>query len=182
MNTSANLQKPNLEEFKDRFADSILKETNFFGEPAFDIQPHSLMEILSFLKNTPAYGYEVLMDLSAVDYLEPTKHTKVFYHLHHPENYSRLRISVSISREGTLPSVTPLWKGANWYERELFDLFGIHFENHPDLKRILMPDDWRGHPLLRDYALTEESVEFKHGVEPKVPSEIIPYVKYTKAS
>jgi len=70
-----------------------------------------------------------------------------------------------------------LWEGADWYERELYDLFGLYFDGHPDLKRILMPDDWKGHPLRRDYALTEEPVEFKHGVKPKVPSEVIPYVK-----
>lgn len=121
-------------------------------------------------------GFKVLMDLSAVDYLYPTARTKVFYLLHNPANFSRVRIEVFVARGESLPSVTSLWEGANWYERELYDLFGVLFDDHPNLERILMPDDWTGHPLRRDYPLTEEAVQFKHGVTPKIPSEIIPYV------
>lgn len=171
-----------VKQLKSRFAQSIIKETAFLGETTLDIHQNSLIDILSFLKKDPACGYEVLMDLTGVDYSEPVKGTNVVYWLHNPSNYQRLRIVVFVKREETLPSVCSLWKGANWFERELFDLFGIRFENHPDLKRILMPDDWRGHPLQKDYSLTEEPVEFKHGVEPKVPSEIIPYVKSAEKS
>ena len=86
-------------------------------------------------------------------------------------------MTVSLARGEEIQTVTDLWAGADWYERELYDLFGIHFHGHPDLTRILMPDDWHGHPLRKDYALTEEPVEFKHGVKPKLPSQIIPNVK-----
>lgn len=149
------------------------EETHFAGETTLIASKGDFKKILLFLKRQ---GFKVLMDLTGVDYLQPEKRTKVVYWLHNPENFERIRVAVFAEREATLPTVTDLWEGANWYERELFDLFGIRFDDHPDLKRILMPDDWVGHPLLRDYALTEESVEFKHGVKPKVPSEIIPNV------
>ncbi len=130
--------------------------------------------LINTLEAHKANGFSVLMDLTAVDY---TSHMKVLYMLHNPSNYERILLNVTISRNEPLPTCTKLWEGANWYERELFDMFGIVFDGHPDLTRILMPDDWQGHPMRRDYPLTEVPVEFKHGVEPKIPSEIIPYVR-----
>ncbi len=153
---------------------AIQNEVTFLGEMTIEVQKEQLKNALSYLKQS--CGFEVLMDFTGVDYILPEKRTKVIYWLHNPENLQRLRLILFVGRDESLPSVTDLWEGADWYERELWDMFGVHFENHPDLKRILMPDDWKGHPLRRDYALTEEPVEFKHGVKPKVPSEIIPYV------
>jgi NADH-quinone oxidoreductase subunit C len=151
----------------------IENTTEFRGETTIEVRKEYLKQALTVLKK----NYEVLMDLSGVDYLEPMKMTKVFYWLHNPKNYERIRVVVYVERDGSLPTVTDLWRGANWFERELYDLFGVKFEGHPHLTRILMPDDWVGHPLRKDYALTEEPVEFKHGVKPKIPSEIIPDVK-----
>lgn len=160
---------------KEVFGSGIESESRSNGQISIQVSKDHIWEILSFLKNTPEPGYSVLMDLTGVDYLTPFKHTKIVYWLHNPKTLSRIRICTLIKREETLPSVTSLWAGADWYERELFDLFGINVSDHPDLKRILMPDDWKGHPLRRDYALTEEAVEFKHDVKPKIPSEIIPH-------
>lgn len=164
-------------EVKKRFEGAVINEIKFMDEVTLEVSKRQLKPILSFLKQVEGPGFEVLMDLTGVDYLAPTKHTKVVYWLHNPVDYERIRIVVLAPRGERIPSVTDLWEGADWYERELFDLFGVNFEDHPDLKRILMPDDWNGHPLQKDYALTEEPVEFKHGVVPKVPSEIIPYAR-----
>lgn len=153
--------------------------TEFLGETTVEVCKTDLIEVLSFLKES---GFDVLTDLTGVDYLKPKKQTKVIYWLRNLESFERIRVVVIVERGESLPSVVYLWEGSNWYERELFDLFGVLFEEHPHLVRILMPDDWEGHPLRKDYALTEESVEFKHGVKPKVPSEIIPNAKSFEAT
>lgn len=155
----------------------ILNRTDFLGEITLEVLPSDLREILNFFKTS---SYRVLMDLTATDYINKTKRTKLIYWMHNPESLERVRIVVFVSRGESIASITDIFPGSAWYERELFDMFGIHFEGHVDLKRILMPDDWKGHPMLRDYALTEVPVEFKHGVQPKVPSEIIPKVNKLK--
>lgn len=162
-----------IQELKSKYGPAILRESECCGQNTLEIRKENLIEMLSFLKQTPAPGYEVLMDLTGVDYLQPVMGTNVVYWLHNPTDFQRIRIVVFAHRDEALPSVVHLWEGADWYERELFDLFGVRFDGHPDLKRLLMPDDWKGHPLRKDYPLTEEPVAFKHGVKPKVPSEII---------
>lgn len=162
-----------VQQLKNKFKDVVLNEVDFLGEITLEIGKEQLVEVLRFFKQTPEPGYEVLMDLTGVDYLGPVERTKVVYWLHNPTNFERMRVIVYAKRGEALPSITSLWEGADWYERELFDLFGVNFDGHPNLTRILMPDDWQGHPLRRDYPLTEEPVQFKHGVKPKLPSEII---------
>ena len=160
---------------KSKFSSSILEEINFHGQTTLSIDKKIILELMTLLKDE--LKFDILMDLTGIDYLFPKKHTKIVYLLHNLKNAQRIFITTQVDREEFLPSVTEIFEGANWYERELFDLFGVHFENHKEMKRILMPDDWEGHPLRKDYALTEQPVQFKHGVKPKNPSEIIPYVK-----
>lgn len=165
----------------------ISNHFNFLNELTLEVSKENLISLLTFLKQTPEPGFEVLMDLTAVDYIYPKTQTKVVYWLHNPTTLNRVRVIVFAIREmhnselPMIPSVTGLWEGANWYEREVFDFYGVKFTNHPNMTRLLMPDDWQGHPLRKDYPLTEESVEFKHGVKPKVPSEIIPNSKKLNA-
>ncbi len=163
-----------IEKIKTTFPDAVLEEITFKEQTTLVATLEKGKKILASLKEA---GFETLIDLTAVDYLKPEPQTKVIYHLLDPKTYQRIRIAVWVKRHETIPSVTDVWAGANWYERELFDLYGVRFIGHPDLKRLLMPDDWEGHPLRKDYALTEEAVEFKNNVKPKVPSEIIPHVQ-----
>lgn len=166
-----------IQHLKEIFPTAILQETDFLNQITLEVDAGRLKEILSFLKQVPGPGYEVLMDLTGVDFLHPHKRTQVIYWLHNPTNLERIRITVFVHRDASLPTVTDLWEGANWYECELFDFFGVRFDGHPHLTRLLMPDNWEGHPLRRDYPLTEEPVQFKHHVKPKVPSQIISYDK-----
>lgn len=166
--------KEALEQIKTAYSDAIVEEVTFKEQTTVVVKAQKVKTILAYLKEI---GFETLIDLTAVDYLEPEVQTKVIYHLLEPKSYDRIRIATWVQRDEKIDSVTSLWSGANWYERELFDLYGILFEGHPDLQRILLPDGWTGHPLRKDYALTEEAVQFKNGVKPKVPSEIIPHVK-----
>lgn len=165
-----------LDQIKSSFGAAILNAEESFDIVTIEVGKGRLKDVLNTLKSAE-HGYEVLMDLTGVDYIQPTKQTKVVYWLHNPTNYSRIRVVLYAARDEAIPTVCDLWAGAAWYERELYDLFGIRFEGHRDLKRILMPDNWEGHPLLKDYPLTEVPVQFKHGVKPKIPSQIIPYVK-----
>lgn len=163
---------------KEKFGSAVLNEISCCDQLSLEVTQSGLKEILRFLKES---GYEMLIDLTAVDYLAPHPRTEVIYFLYDTLQHHRLNIILTAERLSTILSVTDIWAGAGWYEREVYDLYGLHFEGHPDLKRILMPDDWKGHPLLKDYALTEEPVEFKHGVIPKVPSAIIPHFKGSHA-
>jgi len=171
-----------IEVLKARLPGAVIEVSEFHDEVTVTIAKESLVEALRILKQSPSPGYQNLVDLTGVDYIEPEMVTKVVYLLQNPETLERLRLAVMVDRHEKLMTITSLWRGADWYERELFDLFGVEFEGRASTERILMPDDWYGHPLRKDYALTEESVEFKHGVKPKVPSEIIPNVKRIQKS
>jgi NADH-quinone oxidoreductase subunit C len=120
-------------------------------------------------------GFTRLSYLTAVDWHEKKGHFELLYFLHALSAAQRLVVKVSLDRaQPHIASVSRVWPAANWYERELFDLFGIRFQDHPGLRRILMPDDWVGHPLRKDYPLTEEPVHFLERPAPRLPSELIP--------
>ncbi|MBS1959271.1 MAG: NADH-quinone oxidoreductase subunit C [Bdellovibrionales bacterium] len=109
--------------------------------------------IIDFLRSTKdRYGYSFLSDMTAVDE-EGDPRFFVVYHLMHLETKARVRIKTRVADGEKMPTAIPLWEGANWAEREIYDMFGIHFEGHPDLRRILMDQRWEGHPLRKDYPL-----------------------------
>lgn len=105
------------------------------------------------LKALKEYGYEILSELSGVDFIEKKGGIEVFYQLLSLKHKRRVRIKCLVKSGEFLQSVSEVYKSANWSERELYDMMGVWFKNHPNLKRILMPDDWYGHPLLKSYPL-----------------------------
>jgi NADH-quinone oxidoreductase subunit C len=122
------------------------------GELTLEIAPAKIVSVCGFLKFDQKFIR--LSTVTAVDRYPAEPRFEIVYHLHSIERNLRLRLKARISgSEPVIESVTSVWRSANWYEREVFDLFGVTFTNHPDLTRIMMPDDWEGHPLRKDYPI-----------------------------
>jgi NADH-quinone oxidoreductase subunit C len=140
-------------QLREQFAASIIDVVEFRGEVTVTVKKDAIIDVLSFLKQS--LQYNLLTDLTAVDYLgKKEERFMMVYLLFSIPNKDRLRIKTPVHEaDCRIPSATQVWRTANWLEREVFDLFGITFDNHPDLRRILMTDDWEGHPLRKDYPL-----------------------------
>jgi NADH-quinone oxidoreductase subunit C len=122
------------------------------GETTVFIRREHIRRVAEFLATEPSLGFTFLSDVTSVDRFPLEPRFEVIYHLLSLERRERLRLKVRLpGNEPVIASVTPVWPTANWHERESFDLMGIRFEGHPDLRRILMPDDWEGNPLRKDY-------------------------------
>jgi NADH-quinone oxidoreductase subunit C len=135
-----------------RFADSIISTKKFRDEVTVTISKEYLTSICGFLKDNLQFNF--LTDVTAVDYMRKAPRFMMVYHLLSIPGKERIRLKAPVSEsDPTIDSLVPLWRTANWLEREVFDLFGITFNNHPDLRRILLTDDWTGHPLRKDYPL-----------------------------
>jgi NADH-quinone oxidoreductase subunit C len=143
-----------VERLKEKFPQAVEETVYFRDEYTVRIAREHLLEVARFLKEDPEYGFNFLSDLCGVDYMGREPRFEVVYHLYSMEHKHRLRMKVSLS-EGDLsiPSVTPVWKTANWHERECFDLLGIIFTNHPDMRRILTPEGFTDYPLRKDFPL-----------------------------
>lgn len=127
------------------------------GEWTLEIAPAKIVSVCGFLKYDEKFAR--LSSVTAVDRYPAEPRFEVVYHLQSLERKQWLRLKCRVSgSEPEIESVTSVWRGANWYEREVFDLFGLRFRNHPDLRRIMMPDDWQGHPLRKDYPVTGSRV------------------------
>lgn len=123
------------------------------GELTIEVLPENILEACRIAKEQ--LKFERLSTVTAVDRYPSEPRFEVVYHLHSVSTRQRLRLKARVTEQkAEIDSVTPVWIGADWYEREVWDLFGIRFLNHPNLKRIMMPDDWEGYPLRRDYPVT----------------------------
>ena len=139
---------------RERFPEAVLEAATARNEVTVAVARAAIEPVCRFLRDELDLGFDYLSDLTAVDRLglrEPGPRFEVVYHLYSMVRRTRLRLKVRAADGEPVPSVTPVWEGANWFEREVFDLFGIPFAGHPDLRRILMPEDWVGHPLRKDF-------------------------------
>lgn len=117
------------------------------------VKKEDLYDFMKFLKTDEKLKFNMIVDVTAVDYPEVKPRFEIVYHVYSIDNNIRLRIKSKVEENDSLESVTSLWKGAEWLEREVFDMFGITFNNHPDLRRILMNEDFKYYPLRKDFPL-----------------------------
>jgi NADH-quinone oxidoreductase subunit C len=152
---------------KQKFADRILEIVDKKPDPFMVVEPQAIVEVCRFLKEEPAFTMDCLSNESGVDYKD---RCEVVYHLFSYRHRHQAVLKVKLPRENpSVETVENLWKSANWMEREIFDLVGVNFEGHSDLRRILMPEDWPGHPLRKDFV---EPLEY-HGISTVRESAII---------
>jgi NADH-quinone oxidoreductase subunit C len=156
---------------KERFADKILNISHFREELTILVEADALAEMIDYLRAAPEFTYNFLTDLTATDWPDDEKRHEVVYLLYSFDNHSYIRLKVRLAEGEKLPSLTPIWDIANWFEREVYDLYGVEFEGHPNLTRILTPDGFEGFPLRKDYPLTYELPRFTHNKSE--PPEVI---------
>jgi NADH-quinone oxidoreductase subunit C len=130
-------------------ADSLTGALYDRGELTLTVPSESIVDALTAIRDA---GYNAFEDVTAVDWLPSEPRFQLSYHIVSHQYKERIRIKTWVtSDDPAIQSITPVWPGANYYEREVFDLFGIRFEGHPNLRRILMPEEWIGHPMRKDY-------------------------------
>ena len=153
-------QYPVVLALEESFPGAILDGHDQLGELTLVIAAARIVEVCGALKH--AHEFLRLSSITAVDWHPADPRFDVVYHLHSVERNQRVRLKCKLAAtDPEIDSMTAVWPGANWYEREMFDLFGIGFRNHPDLRRILMPDDWEGHPLRKDYPVHGYKYSYK---------------------
>lgn len=138
-----------------RFADSIEEVIEAASEITVVVKREGLIPLMTYLRDEPSLRFNYLSDVAGLDLGEfATPRFSVAYHLYSLTHNHRLRVKVFLDEEdASLPTLWNVWKSSNWLEREVYDMFGIRFEGHPDLRRILMPADYEGHPLRKDFPM-----------------------------
>ncbi len=152
-----------LEHIHEKASKYLIKDSVDSGDAVVHLAPETAAEFFSLLKEDPGLRFDMLSSITAVDWMNKrTERFEVVYHIYSMTNRVRLRAKVPVSEaRPEVESVTHLWSSANFLEREVFDMYGIRFRNHPNLKRILMYEEFVGHPLRKDYPL--------RGKQPRVP-------------
>ena len=143
-----------LTRLQENFPEAILGAHSRLGEDTAILKPEGLLRVARFLKQEPRLRFDFLMDLTAVDHWKRKPRFELVCHLYSRTNNARLRLKAPLGGASPeAPSLTSVWPAADWYEREVFDMFGIRFRGHPDLRRILMYQEFQGHPLRKDYPI-----------------------------
>jgi NADH-quinone oxidoreductase subunit C len=158
-----------VQQLSNRFPDALQEHGEFRGELTIVVDPARLVEVARFLKEEQ--GFDYFLYNTAVDWPARQPRFDVVWEVRSLKNKTRIRIKTRAAMpEPTVPTLTSVWRAADWHERETWDLLGIRFQGHPDLRRILMPETWEGHPLRKDYVSFGEPVIFSdqklEGLEP----------------
>jgi NADH-quinone oxidoreductase subunit C len=142
-----------VKKLRGRLDGAITEASEFIGQLSIRVSPPRIVEVCELLKRDAETPFDYLSDLTCVHYPDRDAPFEVVYNLYSIKANERVRLKVGIGEDEEVESVTGVWPAANWMEREVFDLFGVRFRNHPDLRRLLLPPDWEGHPLRKDYPL-----------------------------
>ena len=159
--SSGRREPPVVARIRERFPEAIEDVTNFRGQLTVRIRNEDIRRVCEFLRDEPGQEFGMLADLCGVDMIKLREIPRfdVVYHLYSVTRNQTLRLKASVDEWGSIDSVTPVWPGANWQERETYDMLGIVFDGHPDLRRILLPDDWHEFPLRKDVAQEGDRAE-----------------------
>jgi NADH-quinone oxidoreductase subunit C len=169
-----------LDKLKQRFAGAILETHSDFGDDTALVDAAEWRAVGKFLRDDPALAFDLPVDLCGVDYPRRTPRMEVVLHLYSTSKHHRVRVKARVGDEdmdgAELDSLTTIWPGLNWLEREVFDMSGVRFRGHPDLRRILMYPEFQGHPLQRTYPaqLTQPLVRYRTEDEAGMPLEKLP--------
>jgi NADH-quinone oxidoreductase subunit C len=157
---------PMVNKLKAQFGSGIAEASTYLGQNYMVADRSLIPDLLHVVRDQEQFDYCV--DITAVHYPKREKQFDVIWILYSFPKNERIRVKTLIAEAESLPSVTEIWPTANWLEREVFDMFGIRFDGHPDLKRILLPEDWKGHPLRKDYGIIQQDqdwVKINLGIE-----------------
>jgi NADH-quinone oxidoreductase subunit C len=147
---------PQVDAIKERFGGAVIEALTFRNQNWITLALEQLLAVCQFLLSPEGGGFDYLADETAVDYPKREKRFEIVYIIYSFTRNERLRLKVAAGENDEVPSVVGLWPVANWLEREIYDMFGVRFSGHPDLKRILLPDGWTGHPLRKDYDILRQ--------------------------
>lgn len=147
-----------VEALRKTFPDMAFEALTYRGQNYLVCPSQSILPLMLYLKSECAFN--MLADLTVVDYPKREKRFELIYQLYSFSRNERLRLKAPLGENETVESVVPVWGTADWLEREVFDMFGIRFDHHPNLRRILLPEEWQGHPLRKDYGIFQQDAKW----------------------